>query len=151
MTGLRNNKKIKKINYFYSFDIKVITSKKQLLTSRSSGCGLRRITPHEPGVPGLPWTTPDYSDLLQITADYFRLPQITPDYQFVSPSGPADYQSCSPSVLERITVHYQFVSPSGRTDYQSCFSLGITRDYSDLLQITADYFRLPQITRITLD
>ena len=35
---------------------------------------------------GLPWITLIYSDLLRIT----------PDYQFGSPSGPADYQSCFP-------------------------------------------------------
>ena len=82
------------------------------------------ITPDEPGVAWitpLPWTTPDYTGLLQIT-------RITPDYQFALPSSPADYQSC---FTLGITGDY-----AGFT--------WITLDHSNLLRITSIYSNLLQ-------
>ena len=114
---------------------------KQLLKSRSSGCGLfalPRMNLEYLGLLELPKTTLDSPGLLRITPVY-------PGYQFGSPSGPVDCHSCfllgnsvdccgwkitlDYSSLHPCTPNYQFRSPNSPVDYHSCYPLWITADY----------------------
>ena len=94
---------------------------------------------------GLYRVTPDYSDhlhysdllgLLRFTPDLFDLLRIIPDYQFGSPSGPADYQSCFP--LEIIADY-----PRLLWLLALLWFTWVTPIYSGFIRFTLDYPGLP--------
>ena len=90
--------------------------------------------------------------LLRIIMDYFGLSQITritldyPRLLWLTQIIPIYFE-----LLQIILIipDYQFGSPSGSADYQSCFLLGITADYHGLRQIIPDYSDYPRLLRFS--
>ena len=112
----------------------VIARGKQLLKSRSSGCGLPRITQdYQYGSPSSLAVYQSFSPL-GITADYsnlrgllrlLELLLITLDYSAFHRITISDHQVVQriTRVILRTTRNYRFGSPSGPTDNQSYFPL----------------------------
>ena len=122
---------------------------KQLLKSRTSGCGLRQIILDEPAVP---WITLDYSGLLWIAPNYLallRFTWFTPVY-----SGLLRFTSDYCALL-RITPIFLNYSRLFRFTVNYCGLLRITPDYTGLFQInpilritSSDHQVVQWITRV---